>query len=468
MEIARPRELFGKRLYGYSFGDFGIILTNIFINTFIFRFYVYTVNLDSVLVSVGIAAQGIAGALSAIFFGVITDNKKPGKLGKRRPFLLYGLPIWIFTSIIIWLPPWKAPQDNSIYWPTALFLWVVLLTKTIAGSSINTSFLSMLPEQSQTSRNRKKIASIRTFLMIVASIIALMLPLIVESILPEPGSSKWWEISGQLYLIYMPLIGIIFTILGVGTILVAFFAVDESFHRNNNKNNYRKKTVTETFRSMVVPAKDRNYFKYLLVGFFNGVSGKIFGLVIIPFLTYVLFFSGPDFYIYIIVSAVSKISWFYLWKYILRRSHLMRTYSLALACIAIASYLELIFLFTFIPNLVRVFLFIIILATILGAMYGFGLFRSPLISAMIDEAAEKNVSKQNFNEAVSDISGAYFGLNTFSMAMGQSISALLVGFILTGVNEENPIILTLLIASAGIFYTLSYISLKRIKLRKEI
>jgi len=77
VEDASPRELLGFRLIGYSIGDFGISLVNILFGTFAFQFYVYTINLNSILVSIGISMQLIIGAFFSIIFGVIVDNKTP-------------------------------------------------------------------------------------------------------------------------------------------------------------------------------------------------------------------------------------------------------------------------------------------------------------------------------------------------------------------------------------------------------
>ncbi len=104
-EIYSPRELHGFRLIGFIIGNFGLSLTNIFIGVFVFQYYVYTINLDSLLVSIGVSLQFIVSAISAIIFGVMADNKKPGKFGKRRPFLIIGLPIWTLMSVLIFFPP---------------------------------------------------------------------------------------------------------------------------------------------------------------------------------------------------------------------------------------------------------------------------------------------------------------------------------------------------------------------------
>ncbi|KKK41632.1 hypothetical protein LCGC14_0541010 [marine sediment metagenome] len=39
-EVNTPRELHGKWLLGYALGQFGLILTNMFIGVFVFQFYV--------------------------------------------------------------------------------------------------------------------------------------------------------------------------------------------------------------------------------------------------------------------------------------------------------------------------------------------------------------------------------------------------------------------------------------------
>lgn len=157
----------------------------------------YTVNLNSLLVSIGLSIRLIIAAFCSIIWGVVIDNKKPGKFGKRRPYLFYGLPIWVVTSILLWLPPWYCPKDNSMFWPTAIYFWVVITVKSIAGTSVLIAHASMYPEQSQTDENRQKIAAVGTVLNIIASILALLLPLAVQSLLQDPENVKWWGLQGK-------------------------------------------------------------------------------------------------------------------------------------------------------------------------------------------------------------------------------------------------------------------------------
>jgi Na+/melibiose symporter-like transporter len=464
--VEAPRELHGKRLFGYAIGNFGMIMTNMFVGVFVFQYYVYTVNLDSILTSVGISLQLIISAVSSIFFGILADNKKPGRFGKRRPFLFYGLPVWVLTSIIIWVPP-KCPPSNSLFIPTAVFLWSVLIIKSIAGSSIMTVHLSMLTEQSQTHHNREKIAAVTTFFHIIASVLALMMPLMIESMLPEPENVKWWEPSGEIVFTYMPWIGAAFTIFGLITIITTFFSVDESFHKTNSQEIKKKRTSFKAFyHQMRAPLSDKKYRKYLTVRFFSSISGKILGVIVIPFLTYVLLFTGSKFYIYVVVSFTSKMIGFYIWRRLLKKNSILKTYSVCIISSIIACFAELLFLIEIFSVEFEIVIFIITMGTILGSMYGLGLFNPPLASVLVYEAADK-VEGSDFDEAVSNISGAYFGISSFIMAAGQSLASLMIGLILTGPNAENSAIITITLSSMGIFYLFSLFFLKRIKLEKK-
>jgi len=437
-----PRELHGKRLFGYSLGDLGLSLSNMFTGVYIFQYYVYTINLNALLVSVGITTQFIIGAFASIIFGVIVDNKKPGKLGKRRPFLLLGLPVWFITTILIWFPP-LCPQDNSLYFPTAIFFWVVSLIRTIFRTLLLNVYLSMLPEQSQTLNNREKVASIRSAFLIIASIVALLLPLIVQSLLSEPKNVKWWEPSGRIILLFIPLIGIIFTIFGLISVIIIFFSVDESFHNNNSNLEFEKIKIKDAFKRMSIPIKDKNFILLMLAGFFMGISGKTLGLVIFPFQNYLMDFKESEFYIYIFISIFGKFIWFFIWKRILKRNHIINSYAICILLAVIASFMDLFFLISGLPYGIKMTLYIISWGTVLGSMYAYPLFSIPIMASLVHEAAEIDKSS-DVDNAMAKISGSYYGLASFVQSMGPAIASMFVGIILSGPNEENPFVIIII------------------------
>ena len=464
-ELTPRRELHGKRLFGYTFGDLGFTLPNMFTGVFLFQYYVYTINLNAIFVAVGVTTQLIIGAISAIIFGVIIDNKKPGKFGKRRPFLLYGLPVWVITSVLIWFPQ-NCPQDNSLYMPTAIFFWVVTIIRSISRSLIFNVYLSMLPEQSQTLKNREKVAALQSAFAIIASVFALLLPLIVQSFLENPTNVKWWETSGKVILFYIPLIGITFTIIGVVTVLIIYLSVDESFHNNKSNEKIERTTIAQAFARMAMPVKDRNYLKLILSSFFIGISGKIVGLLVFPFQTYVMQFETAEFYIYIFISIFGKFAWYFIWKKLLKRNHILSSYSICILIAVISSFFDIFFFFSGLPYGIKLTLYIISWSTVLGSMYAYPLFSIPIMASLVHDAAAK-IDKSNVDSAMSKISGSYYGLASFVRSMGPSFASIFVGIILSGVNEENSFAITFVFLSVGIFYLIAFLLVSRIKLSEE-
>ena len=464
-ELTTRRELHGKRLFGYTFGDLGFTLPNMFTGVFLFQYYVYTINLNVLFVSVGVTAQLLIGAISAIIFGVIIDNKKPGKFGKRRPFLLYGLPIWVITSVLIWFPQ-NCPQDNSLYLPTTIFFWVVTIIRSISRALIFNVYLSMLPEQSQTLKNREKVAAFQSAFSIIASVIALLLPLIVQSFLENPANVKWWEPSGQVILFYIPLIGITFTIIGVVTVLLIYFSVDESFHNNKSNEILERTTITQAFVRMAMPVKDRNFLMLMISSFFIGICGKIVGLLVFPFQTYVMHFESAEFYIYIFISIFGKFAWYFIWKKLLKRNHILKSYSICIVIAVISSFLDIFFFFSGLPYGIKMAIYIISWSTVLGSMYAYPLFSIPIMASLVHDAAVK-IDESNIDKAMSKISGSYYGLASFVRSMGPSFASLFVGIILSGANEESSFAITFVFLSIGIFYLIAFFFVSRIKLSKD-
>ena len=461
-----PRELHGIKLFGYSIGFFGVMLSNMLGGVFVLQYYAYTINLNSFWVSIGQFIQLFMGGISSIIFGVIIDNKKPNKYGKRRPFLLYGLPIWFISCILIWYPPFYIGQyDKSNELLLTFYLTFFLVLKNISGTSILVAHASMFPEQTQTLKNRNKVATINSILIILSSIIGLLMPLIVQSLVDNPLEVAWWQPSSLPILTFIPIIGIAFAIAGVVTVLITFITIDESFHSDLLEEDFIKKSIKETFLQMKDPIKDKKYRKFMTTGFFNQFSGKIIGVAVFPFITYVLLFEDTQFFIYIIISITCKFGWFAVWKVIGSRfQNLVRIYSWTLIIAVIASALELLFLFQ-IPNFsLKVALFAVSYGTILGSMYVFNLFGPPISAALVDEAADNRGGPDRL-QVIAEISGSYSGAISFTTTIGAAIASIFVGVFLFGDNKTNSIILTICFATTGIFYFLALLSMRQIKLK---
>jgi Na+/melibiose symporter-like transporter len=461
------RELKGKRLIGYTQGNFGITLLNIFTGSFVFQYYVYTINLDPALASIGLSFNVFISAFFSIIFGVVMDNKKPGRFGKRRPFLLFALPLWAITSILIWFPPWYCPPSNSMFLPTAIYFWVITATRALSGTLLFNTYLSILPEQSQTLKNRHTVASYRTFFMIISSILSLFLPLLIQSLLPDPKNAKWFNPSGKIILFYIPLIGSILTVIGIATVLIVFISVDESFHFKNSNSYIEKVTLMDRIKQMAQPAFDHKYRNMVLAGVFMSVTGNIFGFLLFPFQTFLLEFQKSEFLIYVLISIGGKFGWHIVWRLVIRKKSLITSYTLALIFAAVASFSDLLFLMSNMPYFLKIALYVVSFGTILGTTYAMPLFGIPLGATLIQEAAINN-GTSNLDETISNISGSYYGFSQFTQSLGAAVSSIVIGLILTGANQRNPVIITVMFAMQSIFFLIAVTFIRKIKIEKPI
>ena len=99
-------------------------------------------------------------------------------------------------------------------------------------------------------------------------------------------------------------------------------------------------------------------------------------------------------------------------------------------------------------------------------MYAFPLFTIPITASLVHEAAG-NGNSDNLDEAMSKISGSYYGLASFVRSMGPAFASMFVGSILSGPNEKNPDMIVILFMFIGVFYLIAFFLVKRVKLSKN-
>lgn len=468
-----PRELRGKKLYGYAFGNFGLMLASMIAGSYSFIYYTYTINLDPAYSAMGSSISGFTGAIFSIIFGVIIDNKKPGRFGKRRPFILLGLPVWIITIILNWTPPLPPPAETTvIYWPTIAYVWTLGIIRSISGTMIGIAMMSMLPEQSQTLKNRTKVAEVQGILQIVSSVFSIGIPMILQSVI-DRDSAKYWESSGPFIISAIIIISSILTAIGTILLIFMFFTVDEKFLKNME---FEKKSVIDTFKQTFVPIKDKNYRKFLGMRVFNSIGGTMIGMMVIPFVTYVLgrgkTTSQADFLFlfYPFVSITTKFLWLWIWKKIHKwtGNDIMKTYKRCMTVYVLSAAAEAIFFYVFTFEITLI-LFFLIYGALLGSMFSMNLFSPPLMNAIIDEGAKKialKMSKEknvNYEQVVSQISGSYYGLLNFSFSISGAVTTFFVGLIFSG-NEKNYLVINSIFVSMSFFFFLSWILLRTIKI----
>ena len=448
-------------------GTLGFMLPITFVNAYTFQFYVYTIGLDALLVSIGMFIGLVVFSFGAILFGVVSDNKKPGKMGKRRPFLLFSLPGMIIFMILIWMPP-KCPEGQTMYWPTAIYVWVIGIFFSASMAMGFAPYYSMLPEIAPTENERVKVASMQGLFNIIAVVGGMALVMVLQSQLVDPLNSKWWQPSGQHIISITPWISCLIAAISAITIIIAFFSTQGNFQKDDSEHllaNNKRTNIKKSIEQIFAPTKHINNKNFLLQTIFYNMAFRLCIVVMIPFLTFVLHLKQESYFVFFLFIAPFAISGFFLWQKLISKTGLIDGFSYSVKLSIVISFTGLIFLINF-PEWAGMLFGVIILGLLVSCLLAGFIFPNPITSALVDEIKMEQPQGEDKIEG-ENLSGAYFGLNLFSLNISSGIASLILGVIFVGDNAEDPTFITLTFPIIGIIYGIGLYFLQKVKLKKE-
>nr|MDO8109279.1 MFS transporter [Candidatus Sigynarchaeota archaeon] len=450
------REIKGSKLITFNLVSFGGLLITTYYNSYAFYYYVYVVRLDALLVSIGTMIGMMTIAFGSPIMGIISDNQPVGKHGKRKPFFLYGLPLMALGSILTWYPPSMCLPAEPVNWVTTLYFWAMSFIMYLGTTIIGAPYLGMIPEQSETEANRLEVSKVQGLFNLIAMVLGIMLPIIVQSTLEDPENVQWYNPSGQILITIVPLLAILITAIGSIFTLATYFTVDESFLQSPAEKKSVKRAVVQMFR----PVKQPNPRNFFMTNLSMQTGAKILLALPIPFLTYVAGVGGLTFIVYLGLILITEFVALFVWDKIIPKTGVIKANTMGFALITVPLLCMLV-LFTGISG---VAMLIFIMADFL--VVAFGLIVSfltpiPILSSIIEEAAGNGTVDARKKEAES---GLYFGLYTFFTYAGVALGGIVMGICLSGGQEENPFVLTVMLPISGIIYALALIYNRKLAL----
>ena len=449
------RALTGRRLVGFAFGTFGQMAPIGVYGTFAPYFYIYVVDLDPFLVFLGVFFSLLTFAISSPIFGVFSDNKKAGKVGKRRPFLLAGIPGLLVFMTLIWIPP----QPTTIF--TAIYFWICAVGLELFQGLLVSTYLSMMSEQSTDQNNRVKIATLQGIFSILGTVLSILLPIILKSHVPEPENPAWSTISVPYFISIMPWIGLAFGCIGFSAFLIVFLTTDEKFFQFTREIEIPKLSIGKTFKEILIPVKDGNFKYWLGSAFSFNMAIRFLIFILLPIMDFVIILTGSWFLIFFACLLPVAAAGYIIWVKKIKTSGLKRAYSLSLLVFVLFSAAALLFLVPM-DFSVRFILGVTIVGILVSSLVGGYLFPNPIISQLVDIAPEpirKEAARSN-----KGIAGAYFGLYIFVYNLANAISNIVLGLLFTDQTKEDPVLITLVVPIAGILVFVSFLFLRKITL----
>lgn len=451
-----PRQLLGKKLLGYSSGIFAqFLLTNI-LNSYILVYFTKALGVDALLVSIGTALGALTNAFCAPTFGYLSDIKKPGKLGKRGSFMIGGLPILAFAFIMIWIAPgWNQTS-------TAMFFWIFNISFYINYAMIRASYLAMIQEQSQVEKNRVKISAIQGLFSILATIIGIIFPLIMQGLLEDPNNPTLGDMA--LLKTLLPIFGVIFAGLAVLFTLMAYFSVDEGFFQDQGDKMKRKSGFIKVIKDIFKPLADKEYRKWLLSSYSMNAGIRMIVKNLTFFFTVVLLLNSAMIPVFALLAIPFAFVGFVLWTARAKSKGLKKTFIQSTIIIFAFLLSTVTLLFTMpktesaSPLPVQIHAYVLIAGVLFSLVGGF-ILPNPIVSKLVDQAPEGLKSSSG-----ESLSGKYFGAYSLFLNLANATGDIIVGIILAGGNENNPLMVLMVLPIASIAYLIAVIIFRTSKM----
>lgn len=446
-----PRVLQGARFWKYTVGVLGQFIPATLITAFASHYYIYVVGLDALIVNIVTAIGSLFNGISSPIFGTIIDNHSPSARGKRKPFLLYGIPFMSVFLVLMWTVPVLCDVQNCTDLRISLWFLVSVLLFYFGFALVRNAYLSSLPEQSEDDKNRVSISALQGVFSILATIISILLPLVLYAFLDDPSQPFHTTPDGRFMLGTLPWIAISFAALGIVVTLLAYSAMDETHLIDDAARAKPKTKVVDVIKGILHPFTDKENARWLAASFCMNTAMRMIVKQLAPIFTFVFEVRGAGFPVMMVLLIPFAGIGFWYWQKRAKRG-LKKAYTTS--SYAISATFAVAFTLFFIPDFaVRlVAAFVVIAAILFNLVTGF-LLPNPIISKIVDVAGTSShgVDKK--------VSGAYFGSFLFTLNIANALGDVILGFVLAGpnaylgffINLVFPVSALLYLASAAIF-----------------
>jgi len=260
---AKSEKLTAWQKIGYGLGDIYGGGSGVVISFYYLIFLTDVVRISPALAGTVILVSKIYDSITDPFEGIIADRTRT-KLGRRRPYLLAGIPL-VFLSFFALFYPFNMASE------TTRFISVMLsyLFFSTVVSIVMLNYNALHSEITLDYHERSSLSSIRIFFSTVASIVAALVPLEIVKIFPDIHEG---------YIIMGLAFGAFFALPYIATVL----AVKErpEFQRPPEPFNWRK--------AFIEPFKNRTFVYTLAMYLFAFVAIDTVSTIVAYFVKYYL------------------------------------------------------------------------------------------------------------------------------------------------------------------------------------
>ena len=173
----------------YSFGGVGSNLAFLLVMSYLTFFYTDIFGISSMTVATLMLVARFIDAFTDPLMGMIGDHTI-SKLGKYRPYIIFGAPILGISIFLLFTAPNLSPVMKVVY------AYVIYIFYSLASTVVNIPYHSLTPVMSEDPQQRTVIVTWKQGMSIVAQFVITIwaLPLVDAF----GGGSKGWMLYGAL------------------------------------------------------------------------------------------------------------------------------------------------------------------------------------------------------------------------------------------------------------------------------
>jgi oligogalacturonide transporter len=295
---------------GYGLGDIYGGGSGVVISFYYLIFLTDVVRIAPALAGTVILISKIYDSITDPFEGILADRTRT-KLGRRRPYLLLGIPL-VFLSFFALFYPFSMESE------TTRFVSVILsyLFFSTVVSIVMLNYNALHSEITLDYHERSSLSSIRIFFSTVASIVAALVPLEIVKAFPDVHTG---------YIVMGLVFGAFFSLPFIAT--VAAVKERPEFQRPPEAFNWR--------RAFIDPFKNRTFVYTLAMYLFAFVAIDTVSTIVAYFVKYYLQRSGEVSFVNgaLLIAQVISLPFFVALS---KRTSKIRGYILGLAIWAVA------------------------------------------------------------------------------------------------------------------------------------
>jgi glycoside/pentoside/hexuronide:cation symporter, GPH family len=412
--MAEKKLSLGTKL-GYGVCDLG---GNLFFTVgafIVMKYLTDVVGLNPWLSGVALSIGRVLDAFTDPIVGALSDRTKT-RFGRRRPYMFVGAILLFVTTAFFFTNPHLQSQ-------TALFIWAAVgytLLAAVAYTLVNIPYSSLTPELTQDYNERTSLNGYRFTFAIVGTLLGAgaALPLISAVSGAAIVNNTWVGDPSKGYAV----MGIVFGAAMAITALITVFSVKENdAHIERPKSGFKNivKDYLSTFRN-------KPFLLILLPWTLNITGVTILSTVLQYYFTNVLGQSDKVTLAMLILLVVA-IAFIPIWTLISKK--IGKKWSFIIGMLEVAFCIMLIFLVG--PSASIGTLYVLIAFCGIGFSTGYALPWS-IIPDAID---------YDFLQTGENREGVYYGIWTFCSKLGQALSALIIGALLSLTKYDGTIAL---------------------------